>query len=930
MVRHRTSIIRAAIVAALTIAAALPTSALTGSSPHRIAKDVTTTLCGDANCDGQVDFSDSIAILQHLGNKDKYQLSETGRANADVDGVAGVTANDAKCIQEFVAGVLPDLGGQTGIGTPQADLGAVRLLMGDYYGPGNVTCRPGESVDVCVYADRTDMRLGGIFLRLGGELPKGVDVYMDDNYAYAFDGNKEYFQVGNFFLCDTLQSGDPQEVDSTQALLQFQLRLPADLKSGEYRISPIDFCQLFSDGTSHIYDVTYSPLVLCVPEEGGGTSPDPDPDPPDPDPDPPVPYLDPTDAAHPTKTCTSYTIYGGETTLASGWWVVSGAVTNTGRIAVSGDAHLILKDGAELAAGAGIRVAQGDSLTVWAQSDGDGMGALTAVGSTKFNAGIGGDENLSAGTVTINGGRVNASARQGAGIGGGGAYNADATAGAGGTVTIRGGTVSASSTFGSAIGGGSASAVGTNGGAGGAVAILGGTVTVSVGSGYAQSVGHGYDTGSRDSGSLGIADGMRVFASANATEPVAATNRENACRGGWAKVEACQHEYSPDGVCLYCGKIAPYAGQTTLAGGLYEVDADWTVDDRIEVQGDVLLILCDGVELTASQGFHVTGTNSLTISARSANRATAGKLTIPGPDNYEAGIGGNDGEAGGTVTVNGGVLDVAGGRKSGAIGGGRGGAGCMVMVNGGFVTATGGLLGAGIGGGDGGAGGRLVVHGGTVAATGGEFGAGIGGGDGGIGGTVTIAGGTVTAIAGTGAQAIGHGDEGGNAGSLAIDGMRVFASPSSAPVAAADRVGTCRSGWAKVEACPHGGDGGSCPWCGLVLAYAAWAGTNGVAGAWDATDASGVHNVFRYLFDKPSGAFENPPILSISFDASGRAVIHTPPLSPSATGFEISILATDDLAGTGGTTYPLDADGETTIPASDKPARFFRLQAVEK
>ena len=557
MVRHRTSIIRAAIAAALTIAAALPTSALTGSSPHRIAKDVTTTLCGDANCDGQVDFSDSIAILQHLGNKDKYQLSETGMANADVDGNAGVTANDARCIQMFVAGLLPDLGGQSSIGTPNADLGPVRLLMGGYYGPGNVTCRPGESVEVCVYADRTDMKLAGVFLRLDvdGGFPKGASVYMEDPLVYAVNGNKEYFQVGDCFACDTLTSGDPQDVDAEEAIMQFVLRLPADAKPGEYLISPLDFCQLFREGTSRIYDVTSSSFVLVVPGEGGGTSPDP-PDPPD----PPVPYLDPTDAAHPTKTCTSYTIYGGETTLASGWWVVSGAVTNTGRIAVSGDAHLILKDGAELAAGAGIRVAQGDSLTVWAQSDGDGMGALTAVGSTKFNAGIGGDENLSAGTVTINGGRVNASARQGAGIGGGGAYNADATAGAGGTVTIRGGTVSASSTFGSAIGGGSASAVGTNGGAGGAVAILGGTVTVSVGSGYAQSVGHGYDTGSRDSGSLGIADGMRVFASANATEPVAATNRENACRGGWAKVEACQHEYSPDGVCLYCGKSAPYAG----------------------------------------------------------------------------------------------------------------------------------------------------------------------------------------------------------------------------------------------------------------------------------------------------------------------------------------------------------------------------------
>ena len=107
---------------------------------------------------------------------------------------------------------------------------------------------------------------------------------------------------------------------------------------------------------------------------------------------------------------------------------------------------------------------------------------------------------------------------------------------------------------------------------------------------------------------------------------------------------------------------------------------------------------------------------------------------------------------------------------------------------------------------------------------------------------------------------------------------------------------------------------------GTTSAYDDWAAANGAMGAC----------VFRYLFDKPSGSFENPPLLSISFDASGRAVIHTPPLNPSATGFDISILATDDLAGAGGTTYPLDPSGETTIPASDKPARFFRLRVIER
>ena len=35
------------------------------------------------------------------------------------------------------------------------------------------------------------------------------------------------------------------------------------------------------------------------------------------------------------------------------------------------------------------------------------------------------------------------------------------------------------------------------------------------------------------------------------------------------------------------------------------------------------------------------------------------------------------------------------------------------------------------------------------------------------------------------------------------------------------------------------------------------------------------------------------------------------------------------LDGQNAAMYPLDASGETTIPATDKPARFFRLQATK-
>lgn len=54
---------------------------------------------GDANLDGRVTVADAVAILQHIGNRDKYALKPQGLLNADVDGEAGVTANDARVLQ---------------------------------------------------------------------------------------------------------------------------------------------------------------------------------------------------------------------------------------------------------------------------------------------------------------------------------------------------------------------------------------------------------------------------------------------------------------------------------------------------------------------------------------------------------------------------------------------------------------------------------------------------------------------------------------------------------------------------------------------------------------------------------------------------------------------------------------------------------------
>lgn len=59
---------------------------------------------GDSNCDEQMDMSDVVLIMQSLANPNKYQLSEQGSFNADLDG-NGITVGDAQAIQEKLLGI---------------------------------------------------------------------------------------------------------------------------------------------------------------------------------------------------------------------------------------------------------------------------------------------------------------------------------------------------------------------------------------------------------------------------------------------------------------------------------------------------------------------------------------------------------------------------------------------------------------------------------------------------------------------------------------------------------------------------------------------------------------------------------------------------------------------------------------------------------
>lgn len=81
------------------------TTSTTPSAPNAEA-----TLIGDANCDGKVTIADATAILQALGNPDKYGLSENGAANADCCNTGdGLSAADALSIQKLDAMLIEKL-----------------------------------------------------------------------------------------------------------------------------------------------------------------------------------------------------------------------------------------------------------------------------------------------------------------------------------------------------------------------------------------------------------------------------------------------------------------------------------------------------------------------------------------------------------------------------------------------------------------------------------------------------------------------------------------------------------------------------------------------------------------------------------------------------------------------------------------------------
>ena len=155
------------------------------------------------------------------------------------------------------------------------------------------------------------------------------------------------------------------------------------------------------------------------------------------------------DANGKMQICESATVLTADSkTWEEGWYLARNELTIDGRVTVSGNVHLILKDGCTLnITKGGIYVPYGSSLTIYGQSQGTGILNAKGIDGT---AGIGGREkyygsstNGENGDITINGGVINAEGGSyGAGIGSGYFIKPNTSEGIG-KITINGGTVTA-------------------------------------------------------------------------------------------------------------------------------------------------------------------------------------------------------------------------------------------------------------------------------------------------------------------------------------------------------------------------------------------------------------------------------------------------------------------------------------------------------
>ncbi|MBQ6065886.1 MAG: InlB B-repeat-containing protein, partial [Clostridia bacterium] len=431
--------------------------------------------------------------------------------------------------------------------------------------------------------------------------------------------------------------------------------------------------------------------------------------------------------------------------MTGGWYVLDGNVTFEDRITVSGSVRLILTDGMTLTAEKGIRVPEGAKLSIYGQSD--DSGTLIVTGSSG-SAGIGGDEGGAHGSINIYGGTIDATGgSRGAGIGTG-----EDAEGACGAVCIFGGDITAlGGEYGAGIGGGDEST-------GAQIEIYGGDIHAKGGD-EGAGIGGGCECGpSRVTIRGGKIDAKGGKYGAGIGEGYDASS---ATSSGTIEIRGCESIYATGGYLA--------AG---IGGGFYN-------NTKINVY-------ISGGEDIYAYGNSENDCGSAGIGAGSFSNIT--------------GVQSGGGDFDGVISISGGTVHAVGSGTYASFSETNAGAAGLGAGYGGNMT------------------GSITVSGGAVRAVGTNGGAAIGAGaetwgpsyGGECEGSVTITGGTIELrlVNNSGenkALLIGHGCNGDTNGDLTFGPTMRVTGSDLRPVAAGDRVSTCRSSamLALIEECNH-------------------------------------------------------------------------------------------------------------------------------
>ena len=146
--------------------------------------------------------------------------------------------------------------------------------------PEDAEVNAGETVTVGIYAENGSNRKAGQFVAqvINENLPiKGATATMSKVKCSAVPVASEYKEINGTWYCDTLDSGEPQEIITDKPVARFDITVPANAKSGTYEWK-LDRFHVVENGYDAIeFDANLKTGKLTVygsDEPGGTTTPD--------------------------------------------------------------------------------------------------------------------------------------------------------------------------------------------------------------------------------------------------------------------------------------------------------------------------------------------------------------------------------------------------------------------------------------------------------------------------------------------------------------------------------------------------------------------------------------------------------------------------------------------------------------------------------